>query len=870
MTGAGAAPAPAAGGPLFAEVALDVAGPGAPRPAGVPGATFHYSVPPSLAPEIAVGQLVWVPFGQQSLQGLVTALAPQAPVDRTRDVAAIVEPTAWLSPADIQLARWMSRHYRAPLFECLRPFLPPGAPGRVLTVYRRTGQAVMAEALKPELLAVLGLFSGQHELTAAQVARRAGRGSLRLLPDLVAAGLVTAIRRPAPPTLARRRVNVARRVDLTVPEGAERLDQCLARTPEARPTAEAALDYLAAAGDSAPVVDVTAASGATRSLLGRLVRAGLVVVGREAVWRDPLAARSWPPAPAPVLSADQGAAWRQLAGWLDETPRPGRARVALIHGVTGSGKTELYLRAIEHVLARGQQAIVLVPEIALTPQAVARFAARLGPGVGLLHSALRHGERLDTWRRARTGELQVIIGSRSATFAPLPRLGLVVIDEEHAESYKQDVTPRYHARAVAVRRAALTGSAVILGSATPAVETWHAAASGRFRRLDLPRRVAPPAAPGQPPTWVPLPPVRVVDMRSELRAGHTGIFSRLLLDGLATTLAAGEQAILFLNRRGSNTFVLCRDCGHVRTCPRCELPLTFHGADQDLVCHHCHHREPPPAMCPHCAGPHIRYFGAGTQRVESTVQNLFPSARVLRWDADTTRQRGAHEALLERFASGEADVLVGTQMVSKGLDLPNVTLVGVVLADTALSLPDFRAAERTFQMLTQVAGRAGRAGRPGRVVFQTYRPDTAAIQAAAKHDAARFYGQELAFRAAHRYPPFARLARLEHWAASDRAAQKACDGLARQLRANIDRLGLAETDLIGPAPAFFHHLRGQVRWQLVLRGPTRRGAGGYRAGCRAGGWTWIRGRCCRGAAALDLALSGGPAQTARHRPTACA
>lgn len=820
MTGAGPAPAAEAGGPLFAEVALDAASPGAPRPAAAPGATFHYSIPPELAPEIAVGQLVWVPFGRRELQGLVTALEPRAPVEKTRDVAAIVEPAPWLGAPEIQLARWMSQHYHAPFFECLRPFLPPGAPGRVLTVYRRTRQAVMAETVRPEVLAVLALFSGPAELTSIQVARRGGSKAAKLLPELEEMGLLASTRRVTSPSLARRQVQVARRVPLSAAEGGERLGTCLRHTPAARPTAEAALAFLAAAGGSAPVADVTTATGAKKALLERLARVGLVVLGREAVWRNPLAGRTWPPAPAPILSADQSAAWRALAGWLAAEPVPGRAAVVLVHGVTGSGKTELYLRAIEETLRRGRQAVMLVPEIALTPQTVNRFAARLGPQVGLLHSSLSDGERLDTWRRARNGDLPVIIGSRSAVFAPLPRLGLVVVDEEHAESYKQDVTPRYHARAVAVRRVALSGGVVLLGSATPAVETWHAATTGRFRRLDLPRRVAPPAAPGHVPGWASLPAVRVVDMRAELRAGHTGIFSRLLQDSLATTVAAGEQAILFLNRRGSNTFVLCRDCGHVRSCPRCELPLTFHSAGQDLVCHHCHHREPPPAMCPQCAGPHIRYFGAGTQRVETTVKTLLPTARVLRWDADTTSQRGAHEALLASFASGAADVLVGTQMVSKGLDLPNVTLVGVVLADTALSLPDFRAAERTFQMLVQVAGRAGRAGQPGRVVFQTYRPDTPAIQAAAHHDAARFYRQELAFRAHHRYPPFARLVRLEVWSRSNREAQKAAEEVAPRLRENIDRLGLAETDLIGPAPAFFHHIRGQSRWQLVIRGPS--------------------------------------------------
>jgi primosomal protein N' (replication factor Y) len=641
-----------------------------------------------------------------------------------------------------------------------------------------------------------------------------------------------------------------------------------------------ALDYLAAVGGAAPVAEVKRHTAATKRHLEDLAGAGLIALGDQRIWRDPLAGRSGETGPPPPLTQDQAQAWTSIEPLLGRAVHvaagsPGapppmsfatRAPVCLVHGVTGSGKTELYLRAIEHVLFQGRQAIVLVPEIALTPQTVARFAGRFPGRVGLWHSALSEGERLDTWQRARDGLLDVIVGSRSALFAPLRRLGLIVLDEEHADAYKQDRTPRYHARDVAVRRATLEGAVVLLGSATPAVPSMFRALRGDWHLASLPRRVVtrsvprpverpdpgssasgvpgPGASPGPVPGPVPtapdaafvrsappevaeltttLPPVRIVDMRAELRLGNTSMFSGLLHTKLRRVLDAGDQAILFLNRRGSATFVLCRDCGHVMRCPHCAVPLTWHHPPRagrhagTLRCHHCDHVEPPPMLCPECGGNRIRYFGVGTEKVEQVTQEAFPDARLLRWDADTTATRGAHEAILARFAGGEADVLIGTQMITKGLDLPLVTLVGVISADTALHFPDFRSAERAFQLLSQVAGRAGRSDRGGEVVFQTYTPDNPTITAAARHDYTSFYKRELAFRHQNAYPPFRHLVRLEHRAERDDKARTAAVDLAKHLRGEIARLGLDQTDIIGPAPPFFHRVRGRFRWQLVLR-----------------------------------------------------
>ncbi|MBX5464672.1 MAG: primosomal protein N', partial [Clostridia bacterium] len=439
--------------------------------------------------------------------------------------------------------------------------------------------------------------------------------------------------------------------------------------------------------------DLERAAGVGAATLRAMVRAGLLAVERRererGAWREP-------PEPdrRPVLNSFQEEAVAEIRRAVEASAHA----VFLLQGVTGSGKTEVYLRALEAVLAAGRQAIVLVPEIALTPQTVARFRARFGDRVAVFHSGLGEGERYDAWWRVRRGEAAVVVGARSAVFAPCERLGLIVVDEEQEASYKQEETPRYHARSVALERARRAGCPVLLGSATPALESLAEAEQGRYRRLRLPQRVG-----GRP-----LPLAEAVDMRRELAEGNRSLFSRALAEALDEVLARREQAVLFLNRRGFHTFVLCRECGHVLRCPQCAVSLAYH-ADQGLLrCHYCGWAERPPARCPACGGSALGYHGSGTQRVEEELARRWPAARVLRMDADSTARKGAHEAIYRRFLRGEADVLVGTQMVAKGWDVGGVTLVGIVNADTALNLPDFRAAERTFQLLTQAAGRAGR------------------------------------------------------------------------------------------------------------------------------------------------------------------
>ncbi len=499
-------------------------------------------------------------------------------------------------------------------------------------------------------------------------------------------------------------------------------------------------------------------------------------------------------------TAAQRAALEELVGALR-----GGGGAFLLHGVTGSGKTEVYLRAADAALAHGRGVIALVPEIALTTQVVARFVARFGERVALLHSALSEGERLDEWRRVEDGTADVVVGSRSALFAPLARPGLLIVDEEQEPSYKQESDPRYHAVDTAIELARITAATVVLGSATPRVTTYAAAQAGAIRALALPERVSE----------LPLPPTTIVDLRLELRTGNRSTLSSALRAALTKAVERGEQAILYLNRRGYATVVLCRDCGFVVPCPACEIPFAVH-ADGRMVCHRCGRSEAaPPARCPSCGGARIRQLGVGTQRVEDDVHGAVPGARILRLDRDAVKRKGAHAAAYELMRSGRAQVIVGTQMVAKGFDLPGVTLVGIVNADTLLNLPDHTAAERTFELLTQVLGRSGRGSAGGRGILQTYLPDHYAVRAAAAHDYIAFAEAELAARRRFGHPPFGRLVLLQTAAKLEATVDRRAAGLARQLR----EAAQGDADVLGPAPAFAAKKAGSYRAQIVLRGP---------------------------------------------------
>jgi primosomal protein N' (replication factor Y) len=809
---------------------------------------FTYHVPDELQGRLAAGALVVVPFGPRRLYGVVVALSDKSPVPETRPVESLVDPDPVLTPAQLALARWMSREYLAPLWRCLTLMLPPGVVGYA-DVQVELGREIEPRDVRTEaqeqLITILDAKGPLHgrqldRLLPRQQWRRAGE-------QLARRGVVVKSSFLAPPSAHPRQVH-------TVEWIARDVDTGTALAGLQSPCYPAIVEFLRAEGGPVDVSWVYAETGCTRYHLNQLAKRNLVAFDIEEVWRDPLADETFVPDTPPPLTSDQQAVWNVVQSAICNL----QSAIFLLYGVTGSGKTEVYLRAVEAVLAQGRQAIALVPEISMTPQTVHRFGARFGQRIAILHSALTEGERYDTWRRVRAGLVDVVIGPRSALFVPFPNPGLIILDEEHDASYKQEeiefeegdrlperlpaepLAPFYHARDTALELARLTGATVVLGSATPSLESYYRAQHGEFTLLEMPRRImghtrrlqelqARYQAPhiryqtlgdgSAEARYMPLPSVQIVDLRAELRAGNRSIFSRALQRALDEALGRGEQAILFLNRRGTATFVLCRDCGFVSRCPHCDTPLTYHGARAHLVCHYCNHREPQPDSCPRCGSKRIRYFGLGTEQVEQAIHQRWPDVRTMRWDRDTARNHAAHAAILHLFSAGLAHVLVGTQMIAKGLDLPLVTVVGVISADTALNLPDFRSSERTFQLLTQVAGRAGRGLLGGRVIIQTYHPDHAAVGAAAAHDYARFATRELAFRREQAYPPYRRLVKLLYEDASPSRARAQAAALATTLRDALARRALPTTDLIGPTPPFFARLRGRYRWQILLRHP---------------------------------------------------
>lgn len=813
-----------------------------------PSLSFTYSLPAHLEEVTAPGSLVIVPFGPRRLYGIVLALTGVSPVEETRPIEALVEPQPVLTEGQIALARWISAEYLAPLWRCIAIMLPPGIVGHAdvqVELGREPEPGDIRTQVEESLVTVL---DARGPLRGRQLDRLLPRQQWRrAATQLARRGVVVKSHLLTPPRARPRQV---RTVELVAGDGhPERLLTGLKST-----CYQAIIEFLRAEGRPVDVSWVYAETGCTRYHLDKLAERGIVAFDTEEVWRDPLADELFVPDTPPPLTPDQQRVWEVIAPAIGR----GEAAVFLLHGVTGSGKTEIYLRAVAEALARGQQAIVLVPEIALTPQMAHRFAARFGRRVAVMHSGLSDGERYDAWRRARAGLVDIVIGPRSALFTPFARLGLIVVDEEHDVSYKQEeiefeehepyggppsrpmLTPPYHAREAALELGRLTGAAVILGSATPSLESYYRAQRGEFVLLELPRRILGhvrrlhelearyqlpfsryrplPGAP-QEVRYRPLPLVKIVDLRAELRAGNRSIFSRALQRAVDEALRRGEQAIIFYNRRGTATCVLCRDCGYLCRCPNCDTPLTYHEDAALLRCHHCDHSEPSPERCPACGSQRIRYLGLGTEQVEQAVHQRWPEVRILRWDRDTARNYAAHATILELFSSGLAHILVGTQMIAKGLDLPLVSVVGVVSADLPLNLPDFRAAERTFQLLTQMAGRAGRGLLGGEVIIQTYRPDHYAILAAAAHDYARFATQELAFRLERGYPPYRRLAKLVYEDVSPSRARAEARQLATLLRSELVRRGLPSTDLIGPVSPLVERRYSLYRQQILLLHP---------------------------------------------------
>jgi primosomal protein N' (replication factor Y) len=767
---------------------------------------YTYRVPDEMAAEAVPGARVLVPFGRRQLTGVVAERVEGSP-DKLKPLHDVLDARPALTPELLALTRWIAGYYLCAWGEAVKAALPSGTEVESRRVARALAPPdAWDEKRGRTILRALHERNGTG-LPVAALAEVLNRKTVpqNLLRRMEAAGVLAVEHEVQDATVTAKTARYLRLGD-----GAEAADVRGSRQ-------RALLDWLAEAGEAVPQAEALAATGASSSTVKSLEKHGLVEAFDAEVERktDGMEVEAVPPAAPLDLHPAQTTALEAIT----DAVATARAETFLLHGVTGSGKTEVYLRALREALDRGKSAIVLVPEIALTPQTVRRFRAHFGDRVAVLHSRMSPGERLDAWTRIRDGVYPIVIGPRSAVFAPVHDLGLVVVDEEHEASYKQfDPAPRYHARDVAVMRAHRAGAVCVLGSATPSMESVANANAGKYTRLEMPERVPVRGPDGTTRQPAPLPPVRVVDLGRERQIRRLkGALSHDLREAMQARLERGEQTILLQNRRGYAPVVTCEDCGWTPTCQDCAVSLTVHKATRNLRCHYCGRAERFYRTCPACDSPALTLLGSGTQRVEEEIAEVFPEARVLRMDLDTTSRKGAHRRILDAFGRGDADVLLGTQMVAKGLDFPRVTLVGVVEADTGMLLPDFRAAERTFQLLAQVAGRAGRHDLPGEVLLQTRNPEHPAIQFALKHDFHGFALGELGERLALGYPPYGRLVGVEVKGPHEGSTFALAERWGAALRAEAGKV--AGVDILGPVPAFVGRVKRWWRVHLLVKAP---------------------------------------------------
>ena len=821
---------------------------------------FTYGVPPQLDTALQPGVRVLAPFRRTKQEGVVvervneTDLAPNL----IKNVSECLDERPMFSPDMLTLTKWMADYYVCSWGVALYCAVPAA-----VRTQRRERVRLLPEfsgSLGKVQKEIVALLEAEDELSLNQLARRMGlssqdvRSKVRRLREKGVVETNVTHKPKATTQEATVAQLVLPNVDIeaeivqlkkdTDGSGASSLQRRVNRRHAADIKRAEVLQLLLDAGTPLATADLVKRVNASASLLSPLERRGFIQITRAQTVRNPLGSESIAPTQPLRLNPAQSTAFAEIqkaltearhhdgtlqrisaaSDTVGEVSNPDVSKGAkhpptfLLHGVTGSGKTEVYMQAMADVLESGKSVIVLVPEISLTPQTASRFVGRFGARVALLHSRLSDGERYDQWHRIQKGEADIVIGPRSAIFAPVQKLGMLIIDEEHSDSYKSDTAPRYHAREVAQKRGDLANCPVLLGSATPSLESFHRTRNGSYRLLSLPDRVFDRK----------MPDVHIVDMRNEFKKGNRTIFSELLRSSIEERLVRREQIILFLNRRGYATYVFCRTCGYVERCDNCSISLTYHRETQRLVCHHCGGERPTQQICPQCGSGALRFFGAGTEAVEQEVHKSYPNARVKRFDADSTARKNAHRQILGEFERQKIDILIGTQMVSKGLDFPNVTLVGVIAADTALNLPDFRASEQTFSLLTQVAGRSGRADLEGKVVIQTYMPEHYSIEAAQKHDYLGFYAREVVARDALRYPPFAHVATLLLRGKDEQAVIDAAHAARDQLEiwqtdpehaSQVPKVEETSVEILGPAPAPLSKIEGKFRWHLLLRSP---------------------------------------------------
>lgn len=753
---------------------------------------FTYLVPENLNEQLAVGMRVEVPFGNgnRHVQGFVLAIEPMAAMvlDETnvqlKELVAVLDLKPVLNTEMLALADYMKEKTFAFKITCLQTMLP--------SVMRADYQKYiyLTDELSEELQDQL--FYGLEEISWDQAQERG------LLPQLMALRKQQKVDIRYEVT-TRNKVKMVRFIQAA--KEFEQLEEIRLGLRKGAKKKEQLLYYLQRLGtEKVTAVKEMKELGFSTALLNEAAKNGWLTFIEKEAYRDPFANQTFEKTTALSLNAEQQVAVETILQSVQEQ----QSQTYLLEGITGSGKTEVYLQVIAEVLNQGKTAIMLVPEISLTPQMVQRFKSRFGEHVAVMHSGLSQGEKYDEWRKIERGEAEVVVGARSAIFAPIENIGVIIIDEEHEASYKQEETPRYHARDLAIWRSEYHHCPVVLGSATPSLESRARAQKNVYQQLRLTQRANQAAT---------LPTIDVVDMRQEVENGNVSSFSMSLQEKLQERLEKNEQSVLLLNRRGYSSFVMCRDCGYVLPCPNCDISLTLHMDSKTMKCHYCGHEERIPYRCPNCGQDKIRYYGTGTQKVEEELQTLLPDSRILRMDVDTTRRKGAHEKILRTFGEGQADILLGTQMIAKGLDFPNVTLVGVLNADTALNLPDFRSSERTFQLLTQVSGRAGRAEKPGEVIIQSFNPEHYAIQLAKAQDYEDFYTKEMYIRHRGDYPPYYFTVQITASHPEENEAAKQMFQIATKLKQGLSPQAI----LLGPTPNAIMRVNNRYFYQVIIK-----------------------------------------------------
>ncbi|SER62652.1 primosomal protein N' [Salipaludibacillus aurantiacus] len=773
---------------MIAKVIVDVA-------ANQTDRVFDYIVPDEFRETIAPGARVTVSFGPRKVQGFVTGLDEQSNYSskKLKELENLIDLKPPLTKELLFLAEWIKNDTLSFHISVLKSMLPAAMRAKYdkkLTLVSKEMLSKLPETIKP-------FFEDGKTLDSWEEWRKKAAEDEKK-------DMMKAVRQELVEVTPLVKTNETKKKQLVVRSALskEELKAVLDDFPSKAAKQKALLSYFYdnVQEDVRVVIsELMEQAGVSRQTVQELVNKEYLLKEEQVVSRDPFEGRTFASSsPLPLMDEQEEALTPVIDSIVEE-----RHTTFLLRGVTGSGKTEVYMQAIDQVIRKGKEAIVLVPEISLTPQMVTRFKERFGSRVAVLHSALSKGEKYDEWLKIREGKVDVAVGARSAIFAPFENLGIIIIDEEHETSYKQEETPRYHARQVAIKRGEIYNCPVILGSATPSLESYARAKKGVYHLLTMENRV----------NHVQMPEVTLVDMREELREGNRSMFSRELLEGIEARFKKKEQTVLFLNRRGYSTFIMCRDCGYVAQCPHCDISLTYHRYNQSLQCHYCGHSETIPSICPECQSDSIRFFGTGTQKVEEELLKLFPDLSVIRMDVDTTRKKGAHERLLKQFGEGKADVLLGTQMIAKGLDFPDITLVGVLAADSMLHLPDFRSAERTFQLLTQVSGRAGRHTKKGEVMVQTYTPDHYSIIDVKAHDYLSFFEKEMSVRRQGGYPPYYFLALIH---VSDERLDQVIS-VSEKIASFLNRSLSKQTMVYGPVASAIPRIKDRYRYQCMVK-----------------------------------------------------